>query len=657
MRLPSFSQWRQLPRVLTLKEKLVLTICCVLFAGSSFLLAKNWYFSQTHMQPAQGGQLTEGMVGFPHFLNPVYSDANDVDRDLVQLIFSGLLSYDGDGKIVPDLAKDFPTIGEEGRVFTLHLKENVKWHDGTPFTAEDVLYTIRTIQDPQYKSPIRANWIGVEVEKITDFTIQMRLVEPYAPFGERLTLKILPAHLWNKVTPQNFPLSPYNLQPVGTGPYRVAKVFQEKSGSIKEIRLESYPLYHANPPFLQSLIMKFFPDEEQLLKEASRGQLQTFQLSSHAQLANVKNSSLVSYTFPFPRYFAIFFNLEAPDTKDTIQNKAVRKALEAALDKNAIVNKVFEGKAKTVSSPLLPSLFGFPEPQQVQTHDKEKALFLLSQQGFTQKEGTIGKALPPTFSLQSDLVLGDENAKVKILQECLAKDSQVYPEGVVNGIFGSLTRQAVIRFQEKYTGELLSPLGLTKGTGKVGPLTREKLNSLCFADREDFIPLTVRLATIDQSPLNQVAQIIKEQWEELGLKVEIQMYARGDLEREIIKPRQYQALLFGEVLGKIPDPFPFWHSSQKKDPGLNLSSYENKKVDLLLEKARKEMETEKRVRFYEEMQEIILEDTPAIFLYDVESIYVAPKELNGIKTSVLSDPSQRFAGITEWYVQTKRVWK
>ena len=234
---------------------------------------------------------------------------------------------------------------------------------------------------------------------------------------------------------------------------------------------------------------------------------------------------------------------------------------------------------------------------------------------------------------------------------------EIYPEGTVNGSFGQLTQQAVIRFQEKYAEELLTPLSLTKGTGKAGPLTREKLNELCFSGDGESTPLLITIALPDQPTLKEVAQELKRQWEAFGVRVELQFYTPAALEREVIGPRAYQTLLFGEVLGSIPDPFPFWHSSQTRSPGLNFSSYANRTVDQLLEEARKTFDPIKRLELLSQMQELVLADVPALFLYDINYTYFASKEIHGIKTSLIADPSQRFQGVTEWYIKTKRAPK
>ena len=130
-----------------------------------------------------------------------------------------------------------------------------------------------------------------------------------------------------------------------------------------------------------------------------------------------------------------------------------------------------------------------------------------------------------------------------------------------------------------------------------------------------------------------------------------------ELERDVIKPRNYQTLLFGEIIGKIPDPFPFWHSSQKKDPGLNLSSYESKEADQLLGSIRKELDEKSRAAKYEELQALLLKDAPALFLYDMPYTYETAQEVKGIKEHMIGDPSWRYAGMKNWYIKTKRVLK
>ena len=139
--------------------------------------------------------------------------------------------------------------------------------------------------------------------------------------------------------------------------------------------------------------------------------------------------------------------------------------------------------------------------------------------------------------------------------------------------------------------------------------------------------------------------------------MEIKTFNISALEREVIKPRNYEMLLFGEVLGAIPDPFPFWHSSQKNDPGLNLAIYENKKCDKLLEEARKNLDENLRKEKLEEFQDILIEDAPAVFLYNPDYLYFVSKEIKGVGAAIITDPSQRFSNIEGWYIKTKRAFK
>ena len=191
----------------------------------------------------------------------------------------------------------------------------------------------------------------------------------------------------------------------------------------------------------------------------------------------------------------------------------------------------------------------------------------------------------------------------------------------------------------------------------VGTSKRSKLNKICFTQSQESTPTHITISTVNQFTLEETAQLLKEQWEEFGIEVEILIYSPSELERDVIKSRNYETLLFGEILGTIPDPFPFWHSSQIQDPGLNLSIFESEAADRLLERARKEIDEEKRAEFYEELQDILLDAAPAIFLYDINYTYFVSEQIKGIREKVIADPSKRYSGIEDWYIKTKRAWK
>ncbi|MDI6591359.1 MAG: ABC transporter substrate-binding protein [Patescibacteria group bacterium] len=651
--------WRQFFKVLTKREKILFLIFLFLALSSLCFLSYDFYLKNTEIKPAFGGVFTEGVIGQPRFINPIYAQVSDIDRDLVELIFSGLMKYNLKGEIVPDLAKSYE-IKEGGKVYEIYLKENLFWSDGFPLTADDVIFTIETIQNSDYKSPIRANFLGVEVERISDLGVAFKLKNPYSAFLENLTLKIIPKHIWEKIPPQNFPLAAYNLNPVGSGIYKLKSLKQTPEGRIISLDLIKNQKYFGKSPYLSQISFQFFESQEELIKAAQEAKIKGLTLTPIGNLEEKDLATLEEnfnlYSLSLPRYFTLFFN---PENSKVLSEKEVRKALNYGTNKKEIVEKVLKGRGQLVQSPILPEIYGFNPPSEIYQFDPEKAKEILEKAGFIENELGLREKIikkEPAFQFKSDLEFGSQGDKVRELQRCLAKDTEIYPEGEITGFFGEKTKRAVIRFQEKYKKDILDPWGFEKGTGIVRETTRKKLNEICFEPIKEVLPLKFSLVTVDQPILIEVANLLKNQWKTLGAEIEIKTFNISDLEN-IIKKRDYQSLLFGEVLGAIPDPFPFWHSIQKKDPGLNLALYENKKVDSLLKEARETLNEAERKKKLEEFQDILIEDAPCIFLYQPDYLYFVSKEIKGIDIKTVFYPSKRFSEIENWYVKTKRGWK
>ncbi len=169
--------------------------------------------------------------------------------------------------------------------------------------------------------------------------------------------------------------------------------------------------------------------------------------------------------------------------------------------------------------------------------------------------------------------------------------------------------------------------------------------------------LEFSLSTSNVDDLVKTSELLRDMWEKIGAKVNVKIYEIGDLEQNAIRPRQYDALLFGEIMGGDPDPFAFWHSSQRNDPGLNIALYANITTDKLLEDARTTLDAGKREEKYVEFQNEIEEDQPAVFLYSPHFIYLVPKSVRGVQESSITIPSERFSQIYDWYINTKRIWK
>lgn len=175
---------------------------------------------------------------------------------------------------------------------------------------------------------------------------------------------------------------------------------------------------------------------------------------------------------------------------------------------------------------------------------------------------------------------------------------------------------------------------------------------------KELFKFSFSISTSDAPELKEIAYLLKSMWEKIGAKIDVKIFETGDLTQNVIRPRKYDALLFGEIVGRDPDPFAFWHSSQRNDPGLNVALYTNIKVDKLLEEARGIQDETKRADKYKEFQEEVFKDIPTIFLFSPKFIYVVPKNLKGTDDmESVTVPSERFATIHKWYKATDKVWK
>lgn len=543
--------WRDFLRALSRREKTLLAIILTAGALVSFGLAAYDYWIQREPAPARGGSYTEGMVGEPRFLNPLLSVTNEIDRELVTLLFAGLTRHGADGSIIGDLAEAIE-VESRGRVYKFTLRDNLRWSDGEPLTADDVVFTVGLIQNPLYQIPLRSNWQGVRAEKVGERTIQITLPVPFASFLENTNVGILPQHLWENVEPQNFAASDLNLKPVGAGPYVVKKLAKNarglpagRQGSIGSIKLTRNNAYH-NDVYIDEVALRFYDSEDALTAAYRRGEIEAMSLLSPRTKKEVAGRGGRLYTLRMPRYFAVFFNEEK---NAILKERSSRLALAHATDRTEIIKEIFNGEAIAVEGPITPWYFDNPTKLSSYEFSEEKARALL-------------------------------------------------------------------------------------------------------ADAD--LPVALTLTTVDIPELTQVASILKKQWERVGLRVNLDIIPANSIQQQTIRPREYEALLFGEVLGIIPDPFSFWHSSQIKDPGLNLSLYENKKADDFLESARQTLDEVERQKLYEEFEGIVRHDVPAIFLYNPNYLYALPAKIKGFSKEIIGTPAQRFEGISDWYIKTKR---
>jgi peptide/nickel transport system substrate-binding protein len=521
--------------------------------------------------PMLGGELREGVIGSARFINPVLA-VSDSDRDLTTLIYSGLTRSLPDGSIVPDLASSY-SIEDNGKTYDFKLKDAVTFHDGKPVTASDVEYTIQKIQDPAIKSPKRPNWDGVTVEKVNEKEIKFHLKQAYAPFLLNTNIGILPKHIWKDATADEFPLSLYNFEPIGSGPYSVTSIDHNSAGLPLAYTLSPFKNYALGSPHIKTITFSFFPNEQSLFDAYTKKTIDSIHSVSPDKLDALKRTDTHIETATLPRVFAIFFNQNENPVFTDIN---VRKALDMVTPKQEIVNKVFNGYGTVNNGPLPPEL---------------------------------ATSSTPTISLTPDLTLNNARA-------LLAKSGWVYNEQ-------THVVEKTIKTKKKTETQTLS----------------------------------FSLSTADTPELKETAQLLKAAWEKLGATVDVKVFEGGDLNQNIIRPRKYDTLLFGEVVGRDLDLYAFWHSSQRNDPGLNVAMYTNAKTDKMLELARTLETDSDRIAQYQAFAIELTKETPAIFLYSPQFIYLLPNTINDVTLKNITIPSERFANVYEWYIDTERVWK
>jgi len=169
--------------------------------------------------------------------------------------------------------------------------------------------------------------------------------------------------------------------------------------------------------------------------------------------------------------------------------------------------------------------------------------------------------------------------------------------------------------------------------------------------------LQFKIYTADYPALVDTANILLKQWKEIGVDASVEALTITDLQQKYIRPREYEALLFGQVTSFDPDLYSYWHSSQKSDPGLNLGMLDNKDADELLRDIRQELDKEKRIEKYKEFQKILSEESPVIFLYSPYYLYPVSSEVKGMEVKNINFPYWRFADVNKWYINTTRVKK
>mgnify|MGYP001597931666 CR=1 FL=1 len=569
--IPSWKQWKQLPRLLTHGEKKLLTGSLAVFVFACAALLGTYILSHRIEIPAIGGEYTEGLIGEPQLLNPLYASASDVDQDLTSLIYSGLLKYDADEGYIPDLAESL-IVSDDGLTYTLKIKEHARFHNGEDVRARDVLFTVNAIQNPAYRSPLIDNFYNVSVVQEDERTVSFLLKEPFAPFEQYLTVGILPATLWAEILPQNAPLAALNLQPIGSGPFTFAEFAKDQRGSIRSYTLSRYDDFYDSPPFIETLTFKFYPDTIALSDALENKNVEGVSVVRTEDLARVAGNSNVQLLQPLiPKETVLYMN---QSVQLLLKDLVVRSAIAQAIQKQNIVDEMLLFDAQVIHNPILDGMLGF--------HTYLQTVYNVSQ---------------ATSSLEE----------------------AGYNLDVASGVRG----------------------------------IKDETNA--NDDEEETQPLHLTLTAVDTEEMQQVASLIQKDLQNIGISISLNFVPADVMLTQIVEPKNFELLLMSVMLEGDPDPYPFWHSSQAKSGGLNFVSYSNADVDTLLVDGRKEKDEGVRAQKYQQFQELLAKDVPAVFLYQSRFAYAVAEKIHLEALTNIVSPSDRFANITDWYIKTKKA--
>lgn len=548
----------------TAREKAALLALLIIFLASAILSLSGYIRRNTQLTPESGGSYREAAVGQPRYLNPILASNSDLDLDITRLVYSSLFKLNRALELEGDLAVSYEVSADQ-KTYTVKLKDNAKWHDGQPFTADDVVFTIRSIQTPDYASPLQSSFQGVEVEKIDDHTVRFTLQQPYALFLTSLTVGIAPQHVWEDIPPKNASLTEQILKPVGTGPFKFSEITtRRKTGDITGLKLVRNDNYYQTAPYLNDIIFSFYPTHEEAVQALLGSQVDGVSFLPLELAEDIKRrASYTVHRLLIPQYFALFFN---QNKNEILTDAGIRSALALAVDRNTIVKEALHSEADALHLPIPPGVFAYHQEFGVPKYDPETAKQNLEDGGWKDHDG--------------------------------------------DGI-------------------------------------REKNDKR----------LHIKITTTDWPEYIRTAELIQQQWLSIGVETEIESLGAGTIQQTAVRPREYEALLFGEILPAQPDPYPFWHSTQTRSPGLNLALFKDTAVDKLLEEARKEPDASVRHDKYISFQEKILDLNPAIILYRPYYLFAHKSKVRGVDIKHGDLPASRFNHIELWHVNTKRVWK
>lgn len=654
-KIPNFKQLKYTKKVLSPIEKLLLNIFIILIVVALIFLGVKFLKKHVNAYPKAGGEYIEGMVGSPKNINPLYDSARDVDSDISRLIYSSLFKRDKNGLIINDLVENY-SVSSNGLEYTIKIKENVKWHNGEQLSANDVIFTFEAIKNPDYGSNLRSVFSGVNIVAIDDYSFKFVLTETYPEFIELLTFGILPQNLWGDVSSANAFLNELNIKPIGSGPYKFKSLTKNKSGDIKEFTLVANTDYYDQSPYISKLILKFYSNYNELVSALNNNEVDGLSYLPHSLKSDlVSQNSLNFNSLNLPQITSIFLNSKK---NSILSDNKIRQALTEFIDRNKICDEIFSGNAKTAYGPILPSSASYNDNITKHEYNYEEASTILNEAGWNIVELKANEVSLIKEVIDLEKQKKEAEAVVATSTETAVEDLNNQNTADEKSTSNIVDINATLATRTE-TLKAIDNWEIKRNIIETFALNDEELigNWRYKATKDSGKPynyLTINLTTVDLIDNISVAEFIKTSWESAGIKTFIKTISSNQVQSEIIKQKNFEALLLSQVVGSDQDVYSFWHSSQISETGLNISEYKNKEVDKILEEARTSLKSDERIEKYKKFQELLSADSPVIFLYFPTYNYIQNKKVKGFDFVNILNPADRFNNISYWYIKVDR---
>lgn len=364
--------------------RLVMTEIMIWLAAIALLIAGlgiqySWNSQGSKKDGAKsGGVYVEGVIGNISTLNPLLA-ASEPEQAVSRLLFSSLYRYDVTGALHTDLAESMTV--KDDKVYTIKLR-NAVWHDGKKLTAEDVVYTINLIKNPQVRSPLRVNWLDISARAIDDSTVEFMLPAVYAGFSHALTFPVIPKHILQTVSPSSMREADFSSNPVGSGPFAVKRVqTSESTSSTDVVRMEPNTKYYGAVSTLSRLELRAYGNESLLVKAVNSGEVSAASGLSLSAADNIKSKQYSTKHWLLNKGVYLLMN----NRSQTLQDARVRQALRYATDTSSIRATVGDNVAR-LDTPILQSQIAQKLPA-APDYNLDKAKALLKEAGWTYNQG------------------------------------------------------------------------------------------------------------------------------------------------------------------------------------------------------------------------------------------------------------------------------